>query len=55
MGGEKTLEAECADVAAQRFAPEPLGSFAFQPRACARRTFDRVEMAEREDRKSNVL
>ena len=46
-GGERTLGAECADVAVQRFAPEPRGSLAFQRRVRVRRTFDRVEMAER--------
>lgn len=54
-GGAGTLGAECARVAVQRFAPEPRGFLAFQPRIRARRTFDRVGMAEGEDLRSNIL
>lgn len=54
-GGERTLGAECADVAVQRFAPEPRGSLAFQPRVRTRRTFEWLEMAEGKGLKSNSL
>jgi len=54
-GGERTLKAECADVAVQRFAPEPRGSLAFQRRVRVRRTFDRVEMAVGESLRTNSL
>ena len=46
-GGERTSAANAAGVAVQRYAPEPRGSLAFQPRFRTRRTFDRVELAER--------
>jgi hypothetical protein len=46
---------ESSFAVAQRFAPEPRGSLAFQPRIRARRTFDGVEMAEGEGLYSNVL
>lgn len=54
-GRERTLRAYFSGGAVQRFAPEPRGSLAFQPRTCARRAFDRVELAEGRNRKSNVL
>ena len=54
-GGERTLGAECADVAVQRFAPEPRGSLAFQPRVRTRRTFEWLEMAEGMGLISNLL
>src|SRR5690606_28441635 len=54
-GGERTLRAQCAGVAVQRFAPEPCGSLTFQRRVRVRRTFDRVEMAEGMGLISNLL
>ena len=46
-GAERTLGAECAEIAVQRFAPEPRDSLEFLSRACWRRPFTWLGLAER--------